>query len=289
MPNYTANAGFDRQIDFYLARTARRYSDSFSALSHAAAQSGQRRQQEKAILSLISQGDIQGLRELIRRAGPDLFSLRVGVMSYNNLQQTRYTMVSAVTLYCRAAVDAGVPERIAYGLSDSMIQTVDELDGPAAVAPFLCAAMLTFTDAVHRRRFTGGHPTIRQCHEYIIAHLHEPIRLTRLAQECGRNPQYLSDLFQKELGVRPGAYIRRCKLQFSLEDLAYTQERVAAIADTYAFPSASAFCAQFKAAYGMTPQHYRKLLAAGGPDGRPIPEPGLIPESLMEKRNQHGS
>lgn len=257
MPNYTSNAGFDRQIDFYLARTSRRYSDSLSALNSAAAQSGQRRRQEKTLLSLISQGDLPGLRDLIRRMGEDSFSLQVGTMSYNNLQQARYTLVSAVTLYCRAAVDAGVPERIAYGLSDSLIQTVDELDGIAAVAPFLCAAMLTFTDAVHRRRFTGSHPTIRQCHEYIIAHLHEPIRLTRLAQVCGRNPQYLSDLFQKELGIRPGAYIRRCKLQFSLEDLAYTQERIAAIADAYAFPSASAYCAQFKAAYGVTPRQYR--------------------------------
>jgi len=264
MPNYTASAAFDRQIDFYLARASRRYSDSFSALNHAAILSGQRRQQEKVVLSLISQGDIQGLRALIRQMETDSFSLRVGIMSYNNLQQARYTLVSAVTLYCRAAVDAGVPERIAYGLSDSMIQTVDELDGPAAVAPFLCAAMLTFTDAVHRRRFTGSHPTIRQCHEYIIAHLHEPIRLTRLAQVCGRNPQYLSDLFQKELGIRPGAYIRRCKLQSSLEDLAYTQECVSAIADAYAFPSASAFCAQFKAAYGVTPQQYRKHRAIDG-------------------------
>jgi len=258
MPNYTSDAGFDRQVDFYLARTSRRYSDSFSALNHAAAQSGQRRQREKAILSLISQGDIPGLRALIRQIGSDSFSLQVGVMSYNGLQQTRYTLVSGITLYCRAAVDAGVPERIAYGLSDSLIQTVDELDGPAAVAPFLCAAMLAFTDAVHRRRFTGSHPTIRQCHEYIIAHLQEPIRLTQLAQICGRNPQYLSDLFQKELGIRPSAYVRRCKLQFSLEDLVYTQERIAAIADAYAFPSASAYCAQFKAAYGVTPQNYRK-------------------------------
>lgn len=245
------------QIAAYTDKVLCRYYDNFNGKPKASLRDTNRRAGEKAMLEPIVRGDLAAVRAVQERMLHFSLDRDVGQMSYNSLQQLRYTVVSCITLFCRAALDGGLPERISYGLSDSLIQTVDELDD-AAVGPFLCAAMLIFTEAVRQNRFAGGHPTLRQCHEYIAAHLDEPIRLPQLAEACGRNPRYLSDLFEKELGIRPAAYIRKCKLEASCRDLQYTRTGIAAIADFYAFPSASAYCAQFKEAYGVTPQQYRK-------------------------------
>lgn len=253
----TSSQAHDRQIAAYTDKVLRRYYDNFNGKPKASLRDTNRRAGEKAMLEPIVRGDIAAVHAVLDHLLRFSMDKDVGQMSYNSLQQLRYTIVSCITLFCRAALDGGLPERIAYGLSDSLIQTVDELDN-AAVGPFLCAAMLIFTEAVSRNRFAGEHPTLRQCHEYIAAHLDEPIRLPQLAEACGRNPRYLSDLFDKELGIRPAAYIRKCKLEASCQELQYTRESIAAIADFYAFPSASAYCAQFKEAYGVTPQQFRK-------------------------------
>lgn len=253
----TSSQAQDRQITAYADQVLRRYYDNYNGKTKASLRDTNRRAGEKAMLEPIVRGDLAAVRAVQERMLHFSLDRDVGQMSYNSLQQLRYTVVSCITLFCRAALDGGLPERISYGLSDSLIQTVDELDD-AAVGPFLCAAMLIFTEAVRQNRFAGGHPTLRQCHEYIAAHLDEPIRLSQLAEACGRNPRYLSDLFEKELGIRPAAYIRKCKLEASRQELQYTRESIATIADYYAFPSASAYCAQFKQAYGITPQQYRK-------------------------------
>ncbi|MGN0998519.1 MAG: helix-turn-helix transcriptional regulator [Faecousia sp.] len=261
----TASAfSHDRQIAAYTDRVLLRYYDNYNGKTKASIPDTNRRAGEKAMLEPITRGDLAAARTHLDKLLHLSTDTDVGQMSYNSLQQLRYTVVSCITLYCRAALDGGLPERIAYGLSDSLIQTVDELDN-AAVGPFLCAAMLIFTGAVNRNRFAGKHPTLRQCHEYIIAHLDEPIRLPQLAEACGRNPRYLSDLFEKELGIRPTAYIRRCKLEASCQELQYTQTSIAAIADFYAFPSPSAYCAQFQEAYGVTPRQFRKQLCSFKP------------------------
>lgn len=262
MTGQTMDPLYQRRIRSYTALVMRRYSDNQEGQFRPAPPDS-RRIQEKNMLGLITRGDLAGIEALvlgISRSSPES---TFGTMSYNTLQQARYALVSSITLYCRAALDGGLPERIAYGLSDSLIQTVDELDS-AAVGPFMCAAMLLFAEAVYRNRFAGHHPALRQCHEYIISHLSEPIRLEQLAQVCGRNPRYLSDLFQKELAIRPAAYIRRCKLEASLRDLENTSESITSIADHYAFPSASSYCAQFREFYGITPQQHRRLGSKNG-------------------------
>lgn len=99
---------------------------------------------------------------------------------------------------------------------------------------------------------------IRKCCEYINRHLHDEITLKILAGITGRSANYISDLFYKELGIRPTEYIRKTKLGYACHVLEIANLSVSAISDLLAFPSASSFISYFKAEYGVTPLQYKK-------------------------------
>lgn len=256
MPKYSDNPATDRQVQAFIDQASKLCEDNVSCPTLPSACG--RRDMERALCGLISAGNIDRIAEVTRSFTAPGVKLESGLMSCDEMHQCRYLMVASVTVFCRAAIDGGLPEQMGYALSDSLIQVADTIESPQLTAPFMAATLVAFTEAVRQQKYSLNHPTLRKCHEYISAHLQEPIRVTQLAEYVSRNPSYLSGLFQKELGQSPAAYIRGRKLSASRWNLAFTRESVAAIADTYAFPSASAFCAQFREAYGQTPQQYRK-------------------------------
>lgn len=82
--------------------------------------------------------------------------------------------------------------------------------------------------------------------------------MAELGRVCALSPNYVSDLFEKELGMRPTNYIRREKMKYAAYLLKNSTTPIADIAELLAFPSASAFAAQFRSIYGITPYYYRK-------------------------------
>jgi transcriptional regulator GlxA family with amidase domain len=182
----------------------------------------------------------------------------VGYLSDSPLRQARYLFVSAITIYTRAAMDGGVPEEIAYNISDSYIQAADQLTDPDEITLLSVHAMREFTQEVADCNYRSCSPAVRTCCAYIQAHLHDPITLQDLADACRRSRNYVSDLFEKELHQRPMQYIRTQKLQAACNLLETTDLPVADIATTLAFPSHSSFSRYFAAHYGMTPLTYRR-------------------------------
>ena len=99
---------------------------------------------------------------------------------------------------------------------------------------------------------------IKQCCEYILMHIHEPISLTELAELVNLSPNHLSALFLKETSFRPTEYIRAQKLNYARYILDNYSPTIATLANLLAFPSPSAFARQFKQQYGLTPTEYQR-------------------------------
>ena len=119
------------------------------------------------------------------------------------------------------------------------------------------AVMHDLTFAVHDYLYGKASPCVRICCEYVMSHLHDRITLNTLAEISHRTPHYVSDLFQKELGIRPTEFIRKKKLEYAENILISTDLSVTEISDLLAFPGPSAFIQYFKAMYGVTPGEYR--------------------------------
>lgn len=225
---------------------------------NAAAGTAGRRDGERAFLSHITMGDMDGLKRYLAVSSTGSYSFSVGNLSDNALAQARYTLVSAVTLYTRAAIDGGLPENLAYPMSDNYIRYADRMTDPQQIHALSFHAMADFCQAVHEWHLTECGPVIRLCCDYILAHLHETISLNDLARVSGLSAHYVSDLFRRETGCAPGSYIRTLKLEQARLLLMKPDLPISQIAQMLAFPSHSSFAGHFRRQYGMTPAAYRR-------------------------------
>lgn len=234
---------------------------------------GFRRAREKAMLACIASGDttrietylLPGIEATGRDSSipirnlPDIWEdFAVGILSERPLQQMLYLFISSITLCTRAAIDGGLPENIAYALSDCYIRQGSQISDYSRLGLLSSYAIYDFTRAVAEEHLKGTSPLTRLCCEYIQRHLHDRITLKDLAEVCGRSPNYISDLFTREMGERPTVFIRRRKLEYARGVLEFSDFSIEAISDLLAFPSVSSFIASFKKAYGVTPGKYKK-------------------------------
>jgi len=217
----------------------------------------QYREQEKALLDYIALGNVALADELLASIERNGLSFLAGEMSESNLRQAVYLLVSSVTLFCRTAVDNGLPQDIAYSISDSYIQFADKLTDSDKINTLIFSAFRDYCQAMQDWSIHCCSKSLRICCEYILTHMHSTVTLKDLSNVCHLTPNYISDLFKKELGVRPSEYIRSVKLRYASYLLADRHMSIAQIANLLAFPSSSRFAEQFKKKYGVTPSEYR--------------------------------
>jgi AraC-like DNA-binding protein len=86
----------------------------------------------------------------------------------------------------------------------------------------------------------------------------EPLSLEELARSADWSIPHLHDRFKEHLGVSPHQALIRRRLQAARELLASTNEPIKSVAGKCGFPSATAFCLQFKRATRLSPKEYRK-------------------------------
>lgn len=86
----------------------------------------------------------------------------------------------------------------------------------------------------------------------------EPISLKSLTEKSFIHPDYLRQLFRKEVGESPLSYLIHRRLDAARELLSSTDMPVCQIAETAGFKSSYYFCRLFKKHMGQTPTGYRK-------------------------------
>jgi len=232
-----------------------------------------RRNYEKASIYYISTGDIVKISEMIHAASVNPGGEReieakgviIGDLSENAIIQAQGIFISAVTLCTRAAVDGGLPEIVAYNLSDAYIHKALEIRDSKKISELTGCMVYDFTYEVYSYKYRDCSLLVRKCCEYISRHLHEAITMKTLSELTGRSENYISDMFFKDIHERPTAYIRNTKLIYAKHVLETADIPVAAISDLLAFPSASSFITYFREAFGMTPFQYRKCVNGDSP------------------------
>jgi len=223
-----------------------------------------RRNYEKAAVYYISTGDIFKITELISEAEKILEnrmeneSVPVGELSENTLIQEQSLFISSVTICTRAAVDGGLPEIIAYNLSDAYIQNALKLREYKKITELSRCMVFDFTYEVYKYKYRNCSILVRKCCDYINRHLHEPITLKTLSELTNKSANYISDLFYKDIKYRPTVYIRKLKLNYARHILESTDLSVSSVSDLLAFPSTSSFISYFKDEFGETPLMFKR-------------------------------
>ena len=109
---------------------------------------------------------------------------------------------------------------------------------------------------IHRER--GLPVELRQVLEILNQRYAEPLRLAELARGAGWSVPHLHDRFKECLGFSPHQALIRRRIQVARELLASTNDPIKSVAGKCGFPTASAFCVQFKKHTLLSPKEYRE-------------------------------
>ena len=109
-------------------------------------------------------------------------------------------------------------------------------------------------------RMKGEYRIIRQTQIFVSTHVWEDLSVPFVAHHVDMSPSYLTALFHKHLGISPGEYIRRVKLQESKQLIRENKLNFTEIAAELQYSTVHHFSRQFKEKFGMTPSEYAKLV-----------------------------
>ena len=183
-----------------------------------------------------------------------------GNISDNPVTQFRYLAVSAITLATRYAIQGGLNEKVAYDFSDKSIAKVDQMNSADDILASLAYDIVTLTKMVSENRLKPKQsPHIKKCISYINEHIDDKLTVKALAEICGISPDYLSQIFKREMGDNLSSYILTRKLEYSKELIAKEMSNKE-ICETLKFSSPSYFVTTFKNKYHMTPTEYKTML-----------------------------
>ena len=101
--------------------------------------------------------------------------------------------------------------------------------------------------------------TLKKIVDYVNKNLSdEDMRLTLLAENMNMNPNYISQLFKKELGCGYHAYLNQVRVEKAKKYLRQTNEPISVVAELVGFSDYRIFTKILKGIVGVTPSQFRK-------------------------------
>lgn len=117
-----------------------------------------------------------------------------------------------------------------------------------------------------RQFFTPAQPLkgeaviITRAQKVVEHYARQKLSVPLVAERAQVSPSYLTALFQKRLGISPGEYIRRVKLQVSKEMIRENQMNFTEIAAALEYSTVHHFSRQFREKFGISPTEYAKMV-----------------------------
>ncbi len=173
------------------------------------------------------------------------------------LRNTKNSMIIFTAQAARAAIDGGLPVKIAKETESDYIGKIEQCTIPTHLFQIAYDMMKTFTDAVSEYKNYAASKPIRLCCGYIKKHISEPLTLEILASKIGYTEYYLARKFQKEMGIKLLDYIKQVRLDYAKILLSTTNMTIVEISEKLQFGTRNYFTKIFKESVGLTPIEYR--------------------------------
>ena len=93
---------------------------------------------------------------------------------------------------------------------------------------------------------------------YIRNHYRDSITIDEVANILHLTPNYFSEYFKKQTGVKFCSYVQKLRLEFAVSLLKLSDLSIKEIADQSGFNSAAYFSNAFKDYFGVSPEQFRK-------------------------------
>jgi len=127
-----------------------------------------------------------------------------------------------------------------------------------------CQELLSrLTDCISASREHTDRDPIVLAQRYIESHFQQPLTLKEVADEVFLNPAYFSNLFKQRTGVTFIEQLSQIRTREAKKKLAFTNEKIGAVAEQTGFANVRHFNRVFKSLSGLSPKEYRDSTRAG--------------------------
>lgn len=185
-----------------------------------------------------------------------------GRLSDDPLRNEIYHMVVNTALSARRCMDAGMPDEIAYTLSDIYINRADKCSRVQEVQKLNDEMVMDYASRMKESR-SASHLSfaIQRAVNYIYENLHTRLTGSLLAEYAGLQRTYFAARFKKETGLTVNEFVTRIRLETAKNLLISTDYPIIEISNTLCFASQSYFCQIFRERFGTTPARFRRMYA----------------------------
>lgn len=218
--------------------------------------------QERREYSSIRYGDL----EQLETSKKEIYDGAEGILARNPLRSAQNLAIVIITLSCRAALEGGLHHEVAFSLSDSSINTVEEMASPESAINVARDAQYKYCELVHEiksntknAKYNKPNILVSKCKDYIFQHLHDKIRVQDIATALYINPNYLSNIFKEYEGITILQFVMAEKIKLVKNMLIYSPYSFIEIATYLGFSSQSHLGTHFKKHTGMTLREFREL------------------------------
>ena len=211
---------------------------------------------EKLMVFYVSHGEVEHLSRLLS----SMPSARAGEMARDSLRQLKNMGICSAAVASRAAIEGGLSNPAAFGLSDIYIQKIELLTSPAAIHKLNNELFMDFARRVRQTKYgiKNASPLFLKCAQYVSSHLFQPIRIDDMAKELNYARPYLCGQFSRQTGITLTNYILTEKVNEGKYLLQFSELTISEIALRLSFSSQSHFQTVFKKITGITPMEYRR-------------------------------
>lgn len=186
----------------------------------------------------------------------------IGIMAENPMINYTYTVVSAVTLFSRIALEEGVTPDDVYDLSDTLLLNLSDCTSLPEVHNLYQLAGVMFAKRIYKHKYSASvrsHQTEKML-TYISQHIFHKITLEELSDYTGLSVSHMSRLFSREMEISIHNYIQREKITVACNLLMHTDQPISVISSYMGFETPSNFAAVFRKWQNISPTKYRALM-----------------------------
>ena len=214
---------------------------------------------EMGLYNLIAEGKMDAVKRTMAAQPKPNDEIR-GILSDNPMRNAMYHHVAMTALITRVCISKGMPQDVAYKLSDIYIRKADRQTRVEDIEKVQLETVESFTQYMYESsKLAVQSKQIVQCVDYIRANIHKSLTVSELADHVALNETYLSKLFKKEMKCSVSEYIRNEKIEEACWLLKYSDKTSIEIATDLSFSSHSYFISVFKKVTGTTPKEYRNM------------------------------
>ena len=213
--------------------------------------------EEKKIWNIVREGDVGAVSKALQ---VEIFKTP-GVLAKTRIRHEKNLDICTTALATRAAILGGLPEDIAYAMSDSFILKIENMNYTSDVVQLNNDIIIEFTKAVSEYKCKHNEiysPDIKKCMNYIDQNLHSKFTLNDMSEELHLCVSHISRKFKKETGESFVDFCTRQRINEACRLLEYTEKNLLDISTILAFSSQSYFSAKFKEYTGKSPLEYRQ-------------------------------